>query len=88
MLKRVEISVLLLIQPCFNDMVKISTWVKFGIFLPCNLNIIFNLPWNTSNCVKIVQNLVEVKRIKLKCKHKKINNTFQNTYADKLLLKI
>ena len=56
------------------------------MFLPCNLNMSFNLPWITSNCVQIVQNSVEVKRITLKCKHekkkkKKIDNAFQNTHC-------
>ena len=47
----------------------------------------FNLPCITSNCVEIVQNSVEVKRITLKNvnmkkkKKKKIDNAFQNTHC-------
>ena len=57
------------------------------MFLPCNLNMSFNLPCITSNCVEIVQNSVEVKRITLKNvnmkkkKKKKIDNAFQNTHC-------
>ena len=39
------------------------------MFLPCNLNMSFNPLWITSNCVKIVQNLVEVKKCIKKCIH-------------------
>ena len=60
-------------------MIEISTLVQFGVFLPCNLNMSLNPPWITSDCVEIVQNSVEVKRIKLKCKHEKTHNMFQNT---------
>ena len=38
-----------------------------------------NSPWIASDCIEIVQNSVEVKRIKLKCKHKETHNVFQNT---------
>ena len=43
-------------------------------FLRCNLNASFNPPWTTSNCVKIVQNSVEVQTVKLKYKQKNLNN--------------
>ena len=43
------------------------------MFLPCNLNMIFNLAWIMSNYVKIVQNSVGIKRIKLKYIYKKIH---------------
>ena len=60
------------------------------MFLPCNLNMSFNLPWITSNCVQIVQNSVEVKRITLKCKHekkkkKKKLTRFKTLIAEQLL---
>ena len=51
------------------------------MFLPCNLNMSFNSPLIMSNCIKIVRNSVDVKRIKLKCKHEKIHNAFQNTHC-------
>ena len=60
---------------------KLSSWLHAETSLnsdiirhvfTCNLNMSFNLPWIMSNCVKIVQNSVEVKRMKLKCKHKKV----------------
>ena len=43
------------------------------MFLPCNPNMIFNLAWIMSNYVKIVQNSVGIKRIKLKYIYKKIH---------------
>ena len=55
------------------------------MFLPWNLHMSFNLSCITSNCVEIVQNSVEVKRITLKNvnmkKKKKIDNAFQNTHC-------
>ena len=40
----------------------------------------FNPSWITSNCVKIVQNSVKVKNIRLKSKHEKIHE-LQNTHC-------
>ena len=62
------------------------TGLKFQVGLTryvftCNLNMNFNTPWITSNCVKIVQNSVEEKQ--LKYEHKKCITRFKTLIADK-----
>ena len=62
MLKGSEISALWLF---LNNRVEISIRAQFDMSLPCDLNMSFNPSWITSNCVKIVQNSVEIERIKM-----------------------